>query len=59
MAACESAVSSGKSIRSNHSSQQGGGTQNNKIAFHLNNSIADPAIPHISGSAACAMEIAM
>jgi hypothetical protein len=36
-------VSSGQSIRSNHSSQQGGGSQNNKIAFHLNISVADPA----------------
>jgi len=43
MTACESAVSSGKSIRSNHSSQQGGGSQSNKIAFHLNISTADPA----------------
>jgi hypothetical protein len=43
VAACESAVSGGQSIRSNHSSQQGGGSQNNKIAFHLNISVADPA----------------
>jgi hypothetical protein len=49
VAACESAVSSGQSIRSNHSSQQGGGSQNNKIAFHLNISPRLTPIAHICG----------
>jgi hypothetical protein len=32
-------MSGGQSIRGNHSGQQGRSGQNNKIAFHLNNSI--------------------
>ena len=42
----------------NHS-KSASSSQNNKIAFHLNISTADPAVPQISGSAARAVEIAM
>ena len=36
--------------------QSASSSQNNKIAFHLNISMADPAVPQISGSAARAVE---
>jgi hypothetical protein len=41
-ATSESAGSRGHSIRCNHSGQQGCGSQNNKIACHLNISVAGP-----------------
>jgi hypothetical protein len=50
------AVSSGQSMQPFQSASS---SQNNKIAFHLNISTADPAVPQISGSAARAVEIAM
>jgi hypothetical protein len=43
VAPSKSAVPGGESIRRNHSGQQDRGGQNNKIAFHLNISMADPA----------------
>jgi len=45
VATSESAMSGGKSIRGNCSSQQRRGGQSDKTAFHLNNSIRWLRIP--------------